>query len=138
MFNNKNFMIMKKVFKILCVVMAMLVTVFAISSFTIAKDNANAIKVVLSGNDFIIKQTLEFSSRKPVVIYYKKDANGYSAWSETNLQKQDPSQLSDMTGFFVEEVSEVKGDCYFKAKTVDEIVSTAMFLYDNYGHFVKF
>lgn len=138
MFNNKNFMIMKKVLKTLCVVMAMLFTAFAISSFTIAKDNANAIKVVLSENDFIIKQTLEFSNRKPVVIYYKKDANGYSAWSETNLRKQDPSQLSDMTGFSVEEVSEVKGDCYFKAKTVDEVVSTAMFLYDNYGHFVKF
>lgn len=129
---------MKKVLKTLCVVMAMLATVFAISSFVIVKDNANAIKVVLSGNDFVIKQTLEFSNRKPVVIYYKKDVNGYSAWSETNLRKQDSSQLSDMTGFSVEEVSEVKGDCYFNAKTVDEIVSTAMFLYDNYGHFVKF
>lgn len=129
---------MKKMFKTLCVVMAMLATVFAISSFVIVKDNANAIKVVLSGNDFVIKQTLEFSNRKPVVIYYKKDVNGYSAWSETNLRKQNPSQLSDMTGFSVEEVSEVKGDCYFNAKTVDEVVSTAMFLYGNYGHFVKF
>lgn len=129
---------MKKMFKTLCVVMAMLATVFAISSFVIVKDNANAIKVVLSGNDFVIKQTLEFSNRKPVVIYYKKDVNGYSAWSETNLRKQNPSQLSDMTGFSVEEVSEVKGDCYFNAKTVDEVVSTAMSLYGNYGHFVKF
>ena len=129
---------MKKVLKTLCVVIAMLVTVFTISSFTVVKDNMDVIKVALSGDDFVIKQTLEFSDRGPITIYYKKDANGYSAWSETNLQKQDPSQLSNMTGFSIEETNEVKGYCYFKAKTVNEVVSTAMLLYNSYGHFVKF
>ena len=126
-----------KTLRNICIAAAILLGTMAMTVVTPVTEQANVIKVALSGKNFIFKQTLEFSDREPVVIYYMKDGSGYSAWSETNLAKQNPKQLSSLTGFSIEEAKEVKGKCYYKANTLDEAISTGISLYRNYGHFVK-
>lgn len=126
-----------KTLRNICIAAAILLGTMAMTVVTPVTEQANVIKVALSGKNFIFKQTLEFSDREPVVIYYMKDGSSYSAWSETNLAKQNPKQLSSLTGFSIEEAKEVKGKCYYKASTLDEAISTGISLYRNYGHFVK-
>lgn len=109
-------------------------------SFTAVPAASQATDVIefVKSENAIIKQTLKFSDGSDdVVIYYKKDNGGYSAWSKTDLRKQDPKRLSMIEKTVIEKVDAVEGECYYKAGSLGKAISDGGVLYGLYGKYIN-
>lgn len=109
-----------------------LIGVIGLSSFVVSSSVGNNLI-----ENIIVKQTMTFQDDSKVVIYYVKDDSGYYVYSETNLAKQSPTRLNSLQHSDFEKVDSYKGECYYKAKTLDEVINTANYLYSKYKNIIK-
>lgn len=127
---------MRKKFLILALVATGVLTL----SFTAVPAASQATDVIefVKSENAVIKQTLKFSDGSDdVVIYYKKDGDGYSAWSKTDLRKQDPKRLSLVEKTVIEKAEAVEGECYYEARSLDKVISDGGVLYGLYGKYIN-
>lgn len=135
-------MIMKGLKKLLLGVLvaaAMLFTVGAVSAFTAGKDMVSTAKLVISDKDFTVKQVINFSTIKPITVYYVHEDGKYKAYSVTDLESQNPEELRNITSMEIEECSrnEVEGKCWYSANSLKEAAGVALLMYDAYGKFLE-
>ena len=133
---------MKKFKKLLLgvfVAFAMLFTVGAVSAFTAGKDVISTAKLVISNKDFTVKQVVNFSTIKPITVYYVHEGGKYKAYSVTNLESQNPEELRNITSMEIEECSraEVEGKCWYSANSLKEAAGVVLLLYNSYGKFLE-
>lgn len=129
----------KKLLLGVLVVCAMLFTVGAVSAFTAGKDVISTAKLVISDKDFTVKQVVNFSTIKPITVYYVHEGGKYSAYSVTDLESQNPEELRNITSMEVEECSrnEVEGKCWYSANSLNEAAGVALLLYNAYGKYLE-
>ena len=133
---------MKKLKKLLLgvlVVCAMLFTVGAVSAFTAGKDVISTAKLVISNKNFTVKQVVNFSTIKPITVYYIHEGGKYKAYSATDLESQNPEELRNITSMEIEECSrnEVEGKCWYSANSLKEAAEVALLLYNAYGKYLE-
>ena len=133
---------MKKLKKLLLGVLvaaAMLFTVGAVSVFTTGKDVISTAKLMISDKDFTVKQVINFSTIKPITVYYVHENGKYKAYSVTDLESQNPEELRNITSMEIEECSrnEVEGKCWYSANSLKEAAGVALLMYNSYGKFLK-
>ena len=133
---------MKKFRKLLLgilVAAAMLFTVSAVSAFTAGKDVISTARLVVSDKDFTVKQIVNFSTIKPITIYYVHEGGKYKAYSVTDLESQNPEELRNITTMEIEECSrtEVEGKCWYSANSLNEAAGVALLLYNSYGKYLE-
>lgn len=134
-------MTMKKFRKLLLgvfVACAMLFTVGAVSAFTAGKDVISTAKLVISDKDFTVKQVVNFSTIKPITVYYVHEGGKYKAYSVTNFESQNPEELRNITSMEIQECSrnEVEGKCWYSANSLNEAAGVALLLYNAYGNYI--
>ena len=127
---------MKKFRKLLLGVLvacAMLFTVGAVSAFTAGKDVISTAKLVISNEDFTVKQVVNFSTIKPITVYYVHEDGKYKAYSVIDLESQNPEELRNITSMEIEECSrtEVEGKCWYSANSLKEVAGVAFLLYNS-------
>lgn len=132
---------MKKFRKLLLgvfVACAMLFTVGAVSAFTAGKDVISTAKLVISDKDFTVKQVVNFSTIKPITVYYVHEGGKYKAYSVTNFESQNPEELRNITSMEIQECSrnEVEGKCWYSANSLNEAAGVALLLYNAYGNYI--
>lgn len=132
---------MKKLKKLLLgvlVVAAMLFTAGAVSAFTAGKDMVSTARLVISDKDFTVKQVVNFSTIKPITVYYVHEGGKYKAYSATDLESQNPEELRNITSMEIEECSrdEVKGKCWYSANSLKEAAGLALLMYNAYGDYL--
>lgn len=120
------------------VAVAMLFTVGTVSAFTAGKDVISTAKLVISDKDFTVKQVVNFSTIKPITVYYVHEDGKYKAYSVTNLESQNPEELRNITSIEIEECSrtEVEGKCWYSANSLKEVAGVALLLYNAYGNYI--
>lgn len=133
---------MKKFRKLLLgilVAAAMLFTVSAVSAFTAGKDVISTARLVVSDKDFTVKQIVNFSTIKPITIYYVHEGGKYKAYSVTDLESQNPEELRNITTMEIEKCSrtEVEGKCWYSANSLNEAAGVALLLYNSYGKYLE-
>ena len=119
----------------------MALMIIALSAFVIVtthkESNQDKSTEIFSDGSLIIKQTLTFQDSSEVVIYYSKTDSEYTVHSETDLSQQSPKSLLNLTNTTLEVVSERKGDCYVRCKSVKEVLDLGSLLYSKYGSYLN-
>lgn len=130
---------LKKLLLGVLVAAAMLFTVGAVSAFTTGKDVISTAKLMISDKDFTVKQVINFSTIKPITVYYVHEDGKYKAYSVTDLESQNPEELRNITSMEIEECSrnEVEGKCWYSANSLKEAAGVALLLYNSYEKFLK-
>ena len=118
---------------------AVLFTVSAVSAFTAGKDVISTARLEVSDKDFTVKQIVNFSTIKPITIYYVHEGGKYKAYSVTDLESQNPEELRNITTMEIEECSrtEVEGKCWYSANSLNEAAGVALLLYNSYGKYLE-
>lgn len=130
---------LKKLLLGVLVAAAMLFTVGAVSAFIAGKDMVSTAKLVISNEDFTVKQVINFSTIKPITVYYVHEGGKYKAYSVTDLESQNPEELRNITSMEVEECSrnEVEGKCWYSANSLKEAAGLALLMYNAYGKYLE-
>lgn len=129
----------RKLFLGVLIAVAMLFTVGAVSAFTAGRDVISTAKLVVSDKNFTVKQVINFSTIKPITVYYVHEDGKYKAYSATDLESQNPEELRNVTSMEIEECSrnEVEGKCWYSANSLNEAAGVALLLYNSYGKFLE-
>lgn len=130
---------LKKLLLGVLVAVAMLFTVGAVSAFTAGKNVISTARLVISDKDFTVKQVVNFSTIKPIIVYYVHEDGKYKAYSATDLESQNPEELRNITSMEIEECSrnEVEGKCWYSANSLKEAAGVAFLLYNAYGKYLE-
>lgn len=125
--------------KLMTLLFAGIVSVSAFAATTSASTSATnmATASAVTSADLVIKQTIEFGNGQPAVtIYYVKENDLYKVYSETDLSKQSPSKLKQMSKSKIELAKTYKGKCQLTCNSLKEVADLGYTLYGKYGKYV--